>query len=67
MPAAFGPQSTIHARFQEWVRTGAFARAWTLLLEEYDELVGLDLHVPVHLIFHRVTLHSLLMPLGLRL
>ncbi len=28
----------------EWVRTGAFARAWTLLLEEYDEFVGLDLH-----------------------
>lgn len=44
MPPAFGPKSTVHARFQEWVHTGAFARAWTLLLEEYDEFVGLDLH-----------------------
>ena len=44
MPAAFGPKSTVHARFQEWVHTGAFARAWALLLEEYEEFVGLDLH-----------------------
>jgi putative transposase len=44
MPAEFGPQSTIHQRFQEWVQTGAFARAWTLILEEYDDFVGLDLH-----------------------
>lgn len=44
MPPAFGPKSTVHDRFQEWVQTGAFARAWTLLLEEYDEFVGLDLH-----------------------
>ena len=44
VPRAFGPKSTVHDRFQEWVRTGAFARAWTLLLEEYDEFVGLDLH-----------------------
>ena len=44
VPRAFGPKSTVHDRFQEWVRTGAFARAWTLLLEDYDECVGLDLH-----------------------
>ena len=44
VPRAFGPKSTVHDRFQEWVRTGAFAAAWTLLLEEYDEFVGLDLH-----------------------
>ena len=44
LPAAFGPKSTVHARFQEWVQTGAFARAWTLLLAEYDDFVGLDLH-----------------------
>ncbi len=40
----FGPKSTVHARFQEWVQTGAFARAWTVLLEDYDAFVGLDLH-----------------------
>jgi hypothetical protein len=44
MPPQCGPKSTVHDRFQEWVHTGAFARAWTLLLEEYDEFVGLDLH-----------------------
>jgi transposase len=44
MPPVFGPKSTVHARFQEWVHTGAFARAWALLLAEYDEFVGLDLH-----------------------
>ena len=44
MPPVFGPKSTVHARFQAWVHTGAFARAWTLLLAEYDECVGLDLH-----------------------
>jgi len=44
VPREFGPKSTVHDRFQEWVRTGAFARAWALLLEEYDEFVGLDLH-----------------------
>jgi len=44
MPPEFGPKSTVHQRFQEWVRSGAFDRAWTLLLEEYDAFVGLDLH-----------------------
>jgi transposase len=44
MPREFGPKSTVHDRFQEWVQTGAFAQAWTLLLEEYDEFVGLALH-----------------------
>jgi len=41
-PAEFGPKSTCHARFQEWVQAGAFARAWALLLEEYDDLAGLE-------------------------
>jgi transposase len=44
LPREFGPKSTVHDRFQEWVQTGAFARAWTLLLEDYDAFVGLDLH-----------------------
>ena len=43
VPRAFVPTSTVHDRFQEWVQTGAVAWAWTLLLEEYDEFVGLDL------------------------
>ncbi len=44
LPPEFGPKSTVHARFQEWVQSGAFDHAWTLLLEEYDAFVGLDLH-----------------------
>lgn len=44
LPREFGPKSTVHARFQEWVHSGAFARAWALLLAEYDDFVGLDLH-----------------------
>ena len=44
LPPEFGPKSTVHQRFQEWVQSGAFARAWTLVLEEYDAFVGLDLH-----------------------
>ena len=43
VPREFGAKSTVHDRFQEWVQTGAFAQAWTLLLQEYDEFVGLDL------------------------
>jgi putative transposase len=43
LPQEFGPKSTCHARFQEWVASGAFAQAWALLLREYDDLVGLEL------------------------
>lgn len=43
LPAEFGPKSTCHVRFQEWVRSGAFARAWAVLLTQYDGLVGLEL------------------------
>jgi transposase len=43
LPREFGPKSTCHDRFQEWVASGAFARAWALLLTAYDDLVGLEL------------------------
>ena len=43
LPREFGPKSTCHARFQEWVASGAFARAWAQLLTAYDDLVGLEL------------------------
>ena len=42
LPRAFGPQSTVHGRFTEWVETGALERAWAALLREYDGAVGLD-------------------------
>jgi transposase len=43
LPTEFGPKSTCHDHFQEWVAAGAFAQAWALLLAAYDDLVGLDL------------------------
>jgi transposase len=42
LPTEFGPKSTCHARFQEWVRAGVFPQAWALLLHEYDDEIGLD-------------------------
>jgi transposase len=42
LPRAFGPKSTVHDRFREWVESGAFERAWALLLREYDSESGLD-------------------------
>lgn len=42
LPRAFGPKSTVHERFSEWVANGALERAWAVLLREYDGAVGLD-------------------------
>jgi transposase len=42
LPREFGPKSTVHARFTEWVATDKLAQAWTVLLREYDATVGLD-------------------------
>lgn len=42
LPRAFGPKSTVHLRFTEWVATGALARAWAALLAAYDAELGLD-------------------------
>ena len=32
LPREFGPKSTVHERFAEWVATGALERAWAVLL-----------------------------------
>jgi transposase len=42
LPRVFGPKSTVHERFSEWVETGALERAWVVLLREYDGAIGLD-------------------------
>ena len=42
LPRHFGPKSTLHERFTEWVRTGALERAWAVLLRAYDGEIGLD-------------------------
>ncbi len=42
LPREFGPKSTGHRRFAEWVATGALERAWAVLLREYDGVIGID-------------------------
>ena len=42
LPARFGPKSTVHERFSEWVEAGKLERAWAVLLREYDAGIGLD-------------------------
>jgi putative transposase len=42
LPRGFGPKSTAHERFTEWVVSGALERAWAVLLREYDAAIGLD-------------------------
>ena len=42
LPREFGPKSTAHERFSEWVTSGALERAWAVLLQEYDDTLGPD-------------------------
>lgn len=42
LPREFGPKSTVHERFTEWIATGALERAWAVLLRTYDAELGLD-------------------------
>lgn len=41
LPREFGPKSTVHERFTEWIETGALAQAWAVLLQAYDDELGL--------------------------
>ncbi len=42
LPRAMGAVSTVHDRFQEWVRAGVFERMWKAGLMAYDEAQGID-------------------------
>ncbi len=42
LPREFGPKSTVHERFSEWIASGALERAWAVLLHAYDGEIGLD-------------------------
>jgi putative transposase len=42
LPREFGPKSTAHERFSAWVTSGALERAWAVLLQAYDDALGLD-------------------------
>jgi len=37
LPGEFGPKSTLHARFQEWVADGAFDRALAVVSEHFAQ------------------------------
>lgn len=40
-PKEFGSGSTLHRRFQQWVKAGVFFKVWVMLLEEYEQLRGI--------------------------
>jgi putative transposase len=42
LPRRFGPKSTVHDWFQRWAAGGVFERIWAVLLEECDELRGVE-------------------------
>ena len=42
LPREFGPKSTVHERFTEWVNDGKLKRVWEILLREYDAEIGLE-------------------------
>jgi len=44
-PRTYGSPSTIHRRFQEWVKYGVFQLIFERILQEYDLKIGLDLDV----------------------
>ena len=41
-PSGFGPESTGHRRFTEWVATGARERAWAVVRRASDDELGRD-------------------------
>jgi putative transposase len=41
LPRCFGPKSTVHDRFEEWVGAGVFRKLWKRGLLFYDEEVGI--------------------------
>ena len=42
LPPEFGPKSTAYDRFREWVEYGCLQKAWAVLLQEYDQVLGID-------------------------
>lgn len=42
MPKELGDDSTIHRTFQRWVESGVLRQIWRVLLEECEELGGVD-------------------------
>ena len=42
LPRRYGPKSTVHERFTAWVEHECLRAAWAIVLEEYDQELGID-------------------------
>jgi len=42
LPRRYGPKSTVHERFSAWVEHECLRAAWAIVLEEYDQELGID-------------------------
>ena len=42
LPKEFGDDASVHRTFQRWVKRGVIARIWAVLVEQYEELGGVD-------------------------
>ena len=42
LPQQFGDDSTVHRHFQRWCTLGVFAQIWTILVQEGEELGGVN-------------------------
>jgi len=42
LPAKFGDDSSVHRTMQRWISKGVFQRIWALLVENCEELGGMD-------------------------
>ena len=42
LPAHFGDDSSVHRTMQRWIAKGVFERIWALLIENCQELGGVD-------------------------
>ncbi|MBD2464743.1 transposase [Oscillatoria sp. FACHB-1407] len=42
LPRSLGASSTVHDRFQLWMKQGVFERMWELGLEQYAQEVGIE-------------------------
>ena len=42
LPSRFGDDSSVHRTMQRWIARGVFDRIWAVLIENCDELGGVD-------------------------
>ncbi|MHC4253834.1 MAG: transposase [Planctomycetota bacterium] len=42
LPREFGDDSSVHRWLQRWARDGVFERSWAILIEECEELGGVE-------------------------